>query len=150
MLHPRLTQTPQGHARSQGPNLVTLGTPIRSYRPFQVGGQIPHFHRVTKSQQDEFNDIPGGLYAYTHTYIHAWIHTFARMHARTWARTHPGMQVCLYVRTCTYQHFYGDTQRTKSVRRDPYNVWATMFGTDHWERPPTPYHIPYVAWGMGD
>ena len=53
-LLPRPTQTPEGHASSQGPSLVSQSTPIGSQGPFQAGGQNPpHFHWVTKSQQGE-------------------------------------------------------------------------------------------------
>ena len=58
-LHPRPTQTPEGHACSQGPSLVTQSTPIGSQGPFQAGGQAPPFHRVTKSRQGESKGIPG-------------------------------------------------------------------------------------------
>ena len=34
-MRPRPTQTPEGHARSQEPSLVTQGTPIGSQGPFQ-------------------------------------------------------------------------------------------------------------------
>ena len=60
-LHPRPTQTPEGHACCQGPSLVTQDTPIGSQGPFQAGGQAPPIHRVTKPRQGEFNGIPGLL-----------------------------------------------------------------------------------------
>ena len=57
--------TPWGHADARkpcvtnpGPSLVTPCTTIRSWGPFQAGGQAPPFHRVTKSRQGEFNGIP--------------------------------------------------------------------------------------------
>ena len=53
------TQTPEGHACHQG---TQSGNPKHldlEPGPFQAGGQAPPIHRVTKSQQGEFNGIPG-------------------------------------------------------------------------------------------
>ena len=50
---------PEGHACHQG---TQSGNPKHldlEPGPFQAGGQAPPIHRVTKSQQGEFNGIPG-------------------------------------------------------------------------------------------
>ena len=62
-LHPRPLRTPEGHAESQGPSLVTQDTPIGNPGPFQAGGQAPPIHWVTDSQQGEFNGIPSLMFA---------------------------------------------------------------------------------------
>ena len=61
-LHPRPTQTPEGHASGRGPSNGNPSTPIGSRGPYQAGGQAPPFHRVTKPRQGEFYAIPRHYY----------------------------------------------------------------------------------------